>query len=202
MKTTRVLATLAVALLMGCSDDDETTTTPEIDSAIDDTGSATETGGDETSMTDGTVEETTTDGSTTETTAGDAPAADARDAADAAPKPMIKCGSSTCDPATQVCCGTGGGGGGATCAAKSDAGVCPAKFACSNGDTCGAGMKCCAVIGVVSGSECKAACTGLGEIQLCDSNDECPASADAGDGGATCTAITGTGAATGYSRCE
>ncbi len=195
----RILATLAAALLIGCSEDETTTPTAEVDSAIDDTGSTTtETGGDETSPVDGTVEETTPgDGSTTETS-GDAPATDgATDTRmDTAPAPTIKCGSASCNPATQVCCGSPGGGGGATCESKTDAGVCAARFECSNGDTCGPGMKCCAVIGVSSGSQCKASCSGLGEIQLCDSADEC-----AGDA-ATCTPITGSGAATGYSRCN
>jgi len=199
---TRILPTLAAVLLIGCSDDETTTPTTEVDSAtVEDTGAATETGGDDTSTpTDGTVEETSmmTDGSTMETSTTDAPAGDTRDAADTAPAPKIKCGSSTCDPATKVCCG--GVTGGATCADKADAGAtCTTKFMCSSSDTCGSGMKCCAVVSTtVSGSECKTSC-GMLEIQLCDSSDECAGSVDAAG---MCTPLTGTGAATGYSRCN
>lgn len=199
----RILATLAVALLVGCSDDDEVTATPEVDTGmVEDTGGTTQdtTPEDTSIVTDGTVEETTGDTATAETTPGDA-TGDTRDGGDTAPTPTIKCGSTTCVAATQVCCGTGTGGGGAVCVPRADTGVCAAKFDCSNSDTCGAGLKCCAVIGVTSGSECKATCGSL-EVQLCDSNDECPASDAGTDGGGACTPITGAGASTGYSRCQ
>jgi hypothetical protein len=189
---TRTLATLAAVVLVGCSED-ETTTTPDptVDSAIvDDTGNTTaETGGDETSAADGTVEETTPgDGSTAETSATDAPGDTPADAA----TPRVKCGTNTCNPATEACCLNVAGIGSCIAKAGSCMGV-SGKFECSSSDTCGSGQKCCATIGIGgSGSQCKATCAS-GEVQLCDSNDECTGDA------AMCSPIGGS--TTGYSRC-
>jgi hypothetical protein len=203
----RVLATLAVALLVGCSDDDEVAgPVPEVDSGtVEDTGGATDTGStteDTSTTTDGTVEETTGDGTVTDSTGTDGTPGDvATDTRDSAPAPMIKCGSSNCDPATQACC-AGVSGGGTSCIAK--AGTCTGtnvgKFECSSADTCPTGQICCGAVGTPSGASCKTSCSTL-EIQLCDSNDECAAPADAGDAGGTCSPITGSGSSLGYSRC-
>jgi hypothetical protein len=116
------------------------------------------------------------DGSTT-TLPGDggvAPATDATVGVDGSPSGgngTITCGGETCDAATQDCCvGTGG----ASCGAK---GSCSGggTLSCSSSSSCTGGQKCC---GGFSGQSFSASCedscgSGLGSVQLCESDTEC-----------------------------
>jgi len=79
---------------------------------------------------------------------------------------VIRCGTSTCDAATEVCCTAPGGG---TCVAK---GVCTSGgvLACSGSSSCPGGQVCCGSNPM--SSSCKTSCTE--GVTFCDTSDECP----------------------------
>jgi hypothetical protein len=92
------------------------------------------------------------------------------------PGPSISCGGMTCDSKVEQCCAGFAGFG---CIPKSDECV-GAVLSCTNSDNCPGNTVCCLKVieaEVGSGSQCKAACLGMGpqrERQLCQSDEECP----------------------------
>ena len=96
--------------------------------------------------------------------------------AGSSPGPSMTCGPMTCDTALEQCCAGFSGFG---CIPKSDE-CSGAVLSCTNSDDCPGSTVCCLKVieaEVGSGSQCKAACLGMGpqrERQLCQSNDECP----------------------------
>lgn len=95
--------------------------------------------------------------------------------AGAPPGPGVSCGGATCNTDQKCCAGFGGFG----CIPESQD-CTGAVLNCSNSDDCPGSTVCCLKVveaEVGSGSQCKAACLGMGpqrERQLCQSGDECP----------------------------
>jgi hypothetical protein len=95
--------------------------------------------------------------------------------AGAPPGPGVSCGGETCSSREQCCAGFAG----FACIPLSDE-CAGAVLSCSNSDDCPGATVCCLKVieaEVGSGSQCKAACLGMGpqrERQLCQSDDECP----------------------------
>ncbi len=152
-----LLLAIALAVLVGCSSDEETVPTTSDDGGF--------------GVTDGLPSETTPDTATAvdTTPAADttAPPTDSAPVSDA-PSTTIKCAAVTCQRATQDCCVTGGMGScvasGGTCAGP--------RYSCTSSSECGSGKECC-VIGTAPGG---ATCTNSGSCgtaTTCDSNADC-----------------------------
>jgi hypothetical protein len=95
---------------------------------------------------------------------------------DASPPPQpIQCGTSSCDPNTQVCCVTFNGQNvNETCTAQ---GQCSgAALACTNAASCPPNEVCCATLTQQQqSSQCQAQCQGgFQHPQLCSTDAECP----------------------------
>lgn len=109
-----------------------------------------------------------TDGGTTDTTT---PTDTSVPPTDTAPG-TIKCGSETCNPATQECCA---GTSGLKCLDKGKCGggtVIP----CSDPSACPSGQVCCAARdGFGVKVACQATCSGTGSFELCASDADCKA---------------------------
>jgi hypothetical protein len=90
--------------------------------------------------------------------------------------PQVSCGDATCNRLTHQCCAGFGGFG----CIPEDQECVGAVLSCTNSDNCPGNTVCCLKVveaDVGSGSQCKAACLGMGptrERQLCSSDDECP----------------------------
>jgi hypothetical protein len=83
----------------------------------------------------------------------------------------IKCGTTTCDPATQFCCYTTVTG---MQACVATAGACAGgKLTCSSEAGCPGGQTCClGTAGLLSGSTCKSTCS-ITETELCATDADC-----------------------------
>jgi hypothetical protein len=99
---------------------------------------------------------------------------------------MLPCGGSTCNTSTEYCCVEGADAGATrTCVAPN--GSCSStatRISCKEAADCAGGAVCCAnfpALGNQGTTSCLPSCTGMQNVQICRTDEECGSTSDAGD---------------------